>query len=67
MNNPVMLPMLLRSGDFTTAVDQARLDPHAFSQSAQIALRAMKAVPDSQGREISSFFQDPSGCCRGIY
>ena len=37
------------------AANQARLDPHAFNQSAQIALRAMKAVPDSQAREISSF------------
>ena len=35
--------------------DQARLDPHAFSQSAQIALRALKAMPSSQAREISSF------------
>ena len=55
MNNPVTLPMLLGSGDFATTVDQARLDPYAFSQSAQIVLRAMKAVPDSQAREISSF------------
>ena len=37
------------------AANQARLDPHAFNQSAQIALRAMKAVPDSQARETSSF------------
>ena len=55
MNNPVTLPVLLGSGDFATTLDQARLDPHAFSQSAHIALRAMKAVPDSQAREISSF------------
>ena len=55
MNNPVTLPMMLGSGDFATAADQARLDPRAFSQSAQIALRAMKAVPDSQTRETSSF------------
>ena len=55
MNNPVTLPVLLGSRDFATAVDQTRLDPHAFSQSAHIALRAMKAVPDSQAREISSF------------
>ena len=55
MNNPVTLPMLLGSGDFATTVDQARLDSHAFSHSAQIALRTMKAVPDSQAREISSF------------
>ena len=47
MNNPVTLPMMLGSGDFATAADQARLDPRAFSQSAQIALRAVKAVPDS--------------------
>ena len=47
--------MLLGSSDFATTVDQARLDPHAFNQSAQIALRAMKAVPDSQARETSSF------------
>ena len=47
--------MLLGSGDFATAADQARLDPHGFNQSAQIALRAMKAVPDSQARETSSF------------
>ena len=47
--------MLLGSGDFTTSADQARLDPHAFNQRAQIALRAMKAVPDSQARETSSF------------
>ena len=47
--------MLLGSRDFAMATDQARLDPHAFSQSAQIALRAMKAVPDSQARETSSF------------
>ena len=46
MNNPVTLPVLLGSGDFATTADQARLDPHAFSQSTQIALRAMKAVPD---------------------
>ncbi|KAF6109661.1 hypothetical protein HJG60_010895 [Phyllostomus discolor] len=46
---------MLGSGDFATTMAQARLDPHAFSQSAQIALRAMKAVPDSQAREISSF------------
>ena len=52
-NNPVILPMLLGSGDFATAADQTRFDPHAFSQSAQIALRAMKAV--SEAREISSF------------
>ena len=55
MSNPVTLPMLLGSGDFATTVDQARLDPRAFSQSAQIALRALKAVPDSQAREIFSF------------
>ena len=53
--NPVPLPMLLGSGDFATAADQTRFDPHAFSQSAQIAFRAIKAVPDSQAREISSF------------
>ena len=47
--------MLLGSRDFAMATDQARLDPHAFRQSAQIALRAMKAVPDSQARETSSF------------
>ena len=47
--------MLLGSRDFAMATDQARLDPHAFNQSAQIALRAMKAVPDSQARETSSF------------
>ena len=47
--------MLLGSRDFAMAADQARFDPHAFSQSAQIALRAMKAVPDSQARETSSF------------
>ena len=47
--------MLPGSGDFATTVDQARLDSHAFSHSAQIALRTMKAVPDSQAREISSF------------
>ena len=55
MNTPVTLSMLLGSGDFVPATGQARLDPLAFSQSAQIALRAMKAVPDSQAREISSF------------
>ena len=55
MNNPVTLPMLLGSGDFATAADQTRLDPDVFNQSAQIALRAMKAVPDSQARETSSF------------
>ena len=55
MNNPVTLPVLLGSGDFATTVDQPRLDPHAFSQSAQIALRALKAMPSSQAREISSF------------
>ena len=55
MNNPVTLPMLLGSGDFATTADQARLDLHAFNQSAQIALRAMEAVPDSQARETSSF------------
>ena len=55
MNNPVTFSMLLGSGDFATATNQARLDPHAFNQSAQIALRAMKAVPDSQARETSSF------------
>ena len=42
MNNPVTLSMLLGSGDFATAVDQDGLDPHAFNQSAQIALRAMR-------------------------
>ena len=47
--------MLLGSGDFATTADQARLDPHAFNQSAQIALRAMKAVPDPQAKETSSF------------
>ena len=36
--------MLLGSGDFATTADQARLDPYAFSQNAQIALRTMKAV-----------------------
>ena len=61
MNNPVTLPMMLGSGDFATAADQARLDPLAFSQSAQIALRAVKAVPDSQAREISSF----TNICQG--
>ena len=55
MNNPVTLPVLLGSGDFATTADQARLDPHAFSQSAQIAFRAMKAVPDSRAKETSSF------------
>ena len=55
MNNPVTLPMLLGSGDFATAADQTRLDPHAFNQSAQIALIAMKAMPDPQARETSSF------------
>ena len=55
MSDSVTLLMLLGSGDFATAADQARLDPHAFSQSAHIALRAMKAVPDSQAREIFSF------------
>ena len=55
MNNPVTLPVLLGSGDFATTVDQPRLDPHASSHSVQIGLRAMKAVPDSQAREISSF------------
>ena len=55
MNNLVTLPMLLGSGDLATPANQAKLDPHAFSQSAQIALRSMKAVPDSQAREISSF------------
>ena len=66
MNNPVTLPMLLGSGDFATTVDQARLDSHAFSHSAQIALRTMKAVPDSQARE-TFLYQYPSGCCGGIY
>ena len=46
--------MLLGSGDFTTSADQARLDPHAFNQSAQIALIAMKAMPDPQARETSA-------------
>ena len=55
MNNPVTLSMLLGSGDFVPATGQARLDPRAFNQSAQIALRAMEAVPDSQARETSSF------------
>ena len=55
MNNPVTLPVLLGSGDFATTLDQARLDPHAFNQSAQIALRTVKTVPDSQARETSSF------------
>ena len=42
MNIPVTLSMLLGSGAFATDTDQARLDPHAFNQSAQIALRAMR-------------------------
>ncbi|KAF6088417.1 hypothetical protein HJG60_008242 [Phyllostomus discolor] len=62
MNNPVFLPMLPGSGDFATTMAQASLDPHAFSQSAQITLRAMKAVPDSQAREISSF----TNICQGV-
>ena len=61
MNNPVTLPVLLGSRDFATAADQTRFDPHAFSQSAQIALRAMKAVPDPQARETSSF----TNICQG--
>ena len=64
MNNPVTLPMMLGSGDFATAADQARLDPHAFNQSAQIALRAMKAVLDSQARETSSFTNIHQGILR---
>ena len=68
MNNPVTLPMLLGSGGFATAADQARLDPRAFSQSAQIALRALKAMPSSQAREISSFTNiHQAYCFRGIY
>ena len=47
--------MLLGLGILPWATNKARLDPHAFNQSAQIALRAMKAVPDSQARETSSF------------
>ena len=45
--------MLLGSGDFAAAADQAMLEPHAFTQCAQIALRAMKVVPNSQAKETS--------------
>ena len=64
MNNPVTFPMLLGSGDFARAADQARLDLHAFNQSAQIALRAMEAVPDSQARETSSFTNIHQGAAK---
>ena len=64
MNNPITPPMLLGSGDFATAADQTRLDPDVFNQSAQIALRAKKAVPDSQARETSSFTNIHQGILR---
>ena len=54
-NNPVTLSMLLGFGNFDTAEDQARLNVQAFTQSVQIALRAMKAMPDPQVKESSSF------------
>ena len=44
--------MLLGSDDFATAEDQARLNPQAFTPSAQIDLIAMKPMPDSQARKL---------------
>ena len=45
MNNPVTLPVLLGSGDFATAMDQARLDsqarePSSFTNTHQGAVKA---------------------------
>ncbi|KAF6084412.1 hypothetical protein HJG60_008674 [Phyllostomus discolor] len=55
IGNPVQLNMLLGTGQYESAEEQAKMNPQAFYQCTQAALRALKVVPEDGAPCAGSF------------
>ena len=59
--NPVQLNMLLGTDRYESAEEQAKMNPQAFSQRSQAALRALKMVPEAEASSAGSFINIRQG------
>lgn len=55
IGNPVQLNMLLGTGQYESAEEQAKMNPLVFYQCTQAALRALKMVPEDRAQCVGSF------------